>query len=226
MEFDVSEKELELATEKFKKEMSKFPEDIQLGVSLGIEHLAFGCSWNFFTSLAQITQDENGKLIHPSAKEEEELFQQYSEVINKNKNMRFIRVNGGYFFFMDLNYLLGILSKIDTSGFLNNDVLSLAAKHRQRSLKQLSDYMDKGKSGKIGIFNLNTQPSITVNGIRYDSFCVTLPDLLAMCVKKGYKIKLGNAYRTPGQVQEKISQVLPKLEIAPSGNAMFIEIGR
>ena len=65
MEFDVSEKELELATEKFKKEMSKFPEDIQLGVSLGIEHLAFGCSWNFFTSLAQITQDENGKLIPP-----------------------------------------------------------------------------------------------------------------------------------------------------------------
>ncbi|MGV3076351.1 hypothetical protein ACEE21_14805, partial [Clostridium baratii] len=63
-------------------------------------------------------------------------------------------------------------------------------------------------------------------GISYPAFCVTMPDLLALCVRNGYGLRLGGNMRTPNQVANHIDQVIPRLEIAPSGNALFVEIAK
>ena len=53
-----------------------------------------------------------------------------------------------------------------------------------------------------------------------------MPDLLTLCVRNGYGLKLGGVVRTPNQVASHIGQVISKLEIAPSGKALFVEISK
>ena len=193
------------AAERFSKDLEKYPVEVQIGVALGITNLANGCSWVFLTN-------------------PDKEFLQNVDAINKNKNMKCIKLTGGYLFYIDIDYLLSILRTVRTSGFVSKEVLTIAVKHRQKALAQLEKYMDKNKSGKIGIFNVNDTPNVTVSGVRYDAFCVTLMELLVMCVKKNYKVVLGGKPRNPSDVQKRIVDILPRLEVAPSGNALFIEM--
>lgn len=197
-------KTAEAAAIRFANELQKYPLEVSVGVGIIIPNLVNGCSWG-------IVNDTN------------EEYKKCLDAIKSNGNMSSYKIRGGYLVTMNMDYLLSILGRI-ASGYVTQRDLQIASEHRKKALVDLEKFMKKGGSGKIGIYNLNDSPRITVKGVTYPAFCVTMPDLLALCVRNGYGLKLGGVVRTPNQVASHIGQVIPRLEIAPSSNALFIEI--
>lgn len=196
--------EVEAAAIRFANELQKYPIEVGVVVGVVIRNLVNGCSWGF-------VNDDN------------EEFKKCLGAINSNGNMSCFPIRGGYLVNINMDYLLSILSKV-ASGYVTPRDLQIAGKHREDALVGLEKFMKKGGSGKIGIYNLNDSPRITVKGVSYPSFCVTILDLLTMCVRNGYGLKLGGKVRTAQQVASCLDKVIPRLEIAPSGNALFIEV--
>lgn len=198
------DRSVEAAAIRFANELQKYPPEVAVGVGIIIPNLVNGCSWGFVNE----SNTEYVKCI---------------DAIKSNPNMSSFKVKGGYLVNMNMDYLLNILNRV-ASGYVRQRDLQIASQHRQKALLDLRKFLRKGGTGKIGIYNLNDSPRITVKGVSYPSFCVTLQDLLAICVESGYGLKLGSAVRTPGQVASHIVDVVERLEVAPSGNALFIEI--
>jgi len=196
----------DLAAARFADSLQKYPIEVAVGVGIVLPNLVNGCSWGFVTE----TNTEYVKIL---------------EEIQKNSNMSSYKVNGGYLFNMNMDYLLGILRQV-AGGLVTNKDLEIASHHRQKALADLEKFLQKGGIGKIGIYNLNDSPRITVKGQSYPAFCVTLMDLLAICTRNGYGLKLGGKVRTPNEVAQHAIQVVEKLEIAPSANALFIEVAK
>ena len=194
------------AAARFADELQKYPLEIAVGVGVVIPNLVNGCSWGFV----------------PDSNEE---YKKCLDAIQSNQYMSSCKIKGGYLVNMNMDYLLQLLSKI-ASGCINQRDLQIASEHRRKALVDLEKFMKKGGSGNIGIYNLNDTPRITVQGVSFPSFCVTMPDLLTLCVRNGYGLKLGGVVRTPNQVASHIGQVISKLEIAPSGKALFVEISK
>lgn len=197
---------VEAAAIRFANELQKYPLEVAVGVGIIIPNLVNGCSWGFVND----SNDEYKKCL---------------KAIQSNENMSSYKIKGGYLVNMNMDYLLSILSRI-ASGYVTPKDLQIASEHRRKALVDLEKFMRKGGSGKIGIYNLNDSPRITVQGVSYPAFCVTMPDLLALCVRNGYGLRLGGNMRTPNQVASHIDQVIPRLQIAPSGNALFVEIAK
>lgn len=197
---------VEAAAIRFANALQSYPAEVAVGVGIVIPNLVNGCSWGF-------VNDSNAE------------FKKCLNAIHSNPNMFAFKIKNGYLLNMNMDYLVSILSKV-ASGYVTDRDLQIAIRHRQKALSDLEKFFKKGGSGKIGIFNLNDSPRITVKGVSYPAFCVTLPDLLAMCVRNGYGLKLGAKVRTPGEVSNKLLQVVERLEIAPSGNALFVEVCR
>ncbi len=195
---------LAAASIRFANELQKYPQEVAVGVGVVIPNLVNGCSWGF-------VNDSNEEFIKCLG------------AIQSNPNMSAYKIKGGYLLNMNMDYLVSILTKV-ASGYVTKRDLQLAVEHRRQSLAYLEKFLKKGVGGKIGIYNLNDSPRITVQGVTYPAFCVTIPDLLAACVRSGYGLKLGGSVRTPGQVNSHLLQVVERLEIAPSGNALFIEV--
>lgn len=197
-------RQVELASERFAKEMEKYPVEVRVGVGIVLPNLINGCTWGFVSG----TNQDYIKCL---------------DSIAANPNMSSYKVKGGYLYNINMDYLLKILNSV-VGGLVTQKDLQLASQHRQKALADLEKFMRKGGQGRIGIYNLNDSPRITVNGETFRAFCVTMNDLLAICVRNGYKLNLGGALRTPGQVSAHASQVIEKLVVAPSGNALFIDI--
>lgn len=200
----MNDKYLEAAAVKFANELNKYPTEIAVGVGVILPNLINGCSWGF-------VNDSNVE------------FKKCLSAIQSNENISALKITGGYLVNINMDYLLQLLEKI-AKGCVTTRDLQIASNHRRKALLDLEKFMKKGGSGKIGIYNLNDSPRITVNGISYPAFCVTMPDLLTMCVRNGYGLKLGGVVRTANQVASHIEKVVNRLEIAPSGNALFVEI--
>lgn len=181
-----------------------FPPEVSVGVGVVLPNLVNGCSWGF-------VNDSNKDYV------------KYLEAIASNKSMSSFKIKGGYLYSIDMTYLLNVLHKV-AGGLVTKEDLEIASEHRQEALAKLEKFMKDGKSGKIGIYNLNDSPKITVKGVTYPAFCVTLNDLLVLSVKHGYYFKLGGRLRSPGDVRARALKVVENLELAPSRNALFIEI--
>lgn len=194
----------EAAAIRFAKELEKYPEEIGISVGIILPNLINGCSWGF-------VKDDNRDFVRCLNK------------IAKNPELSCAKVKGGYLVIMNLNYLLDVLNKT-AKGLVKNRDLELASKHRKEALSKLEKWMQKGKEGKIGIYCLNDSPYITVDGVTYNAFCVTLVDLLSICVRNNYKLKLKGAPRSVDAVYKRINRVIGDLEVAPSGNALFVEV--
>ena len=192
------------AAKRFAIALSNYPSEVSFGVCSVIPNLPNGCSWTFI---------KEGDVSH----------EKLIKSINNNKKMESIKIRGAYLYCIDMDHLLNILSKVG-QGYITDGVLKMASEHRQKALASLEKFMRSGKVGKIGIYNLNDTNNVVVNGIRYPAFCVTIQDLLALCVRNGYCLKLGQVKRTPKQVYERLADVVGRLEVAPSNNALFIEI--
>ena len=206
MDKKVHSPEVELAAARFSESLKQYPIEVSVGIGIVLPNLINGCSWGF-------VNDKNEEFI------------KLLDTIKANKNMSTFKVKNGYLYNMNMSYLLDILSKT-AGGYVTSEDLEIASKHRQKALEDLNKFLAKGGSGQIGIYNLNDSPRITVRGTSFPAFCVTLNDLLAICERNGYGLLLGGQVRKPSDVARLAVQVIEKLEVAPSGNALFISVAK
>lgn len=203
------------AAMEFAQALQKYPVEVAVGVGLVIPNLVNGCSWGFITD----KNDEYNKII---------------KNIQENPNMASFKIKGGYLYSIKMDYLLNILGKV-AGGYVTKKDLEIASQHRQDSLLKADKYlkkvkgtMRKGSTVKVGIYNLNDSPRITVAGETYSSFCITLADLLAFCVRQGYNIKVKDGDNTliltPNQASNNMVKLVSTLEVAPSGNSLLIDL--
>lgn len=200
----------EEAAKRFEENMEKYPEVERIALYLVMNNVLNGCSWEF-------TRNEEIK--------------RHLDEFAKNPNCSVQKVlysskptpSYGYLVYMKTNYMYSVLNK-EAHGLINSKDLEIASKHRESAMVELSKLMVGGFKGTIGIFCTNDSQSITIDGNRYKAFAVTLAELVAVCMKHGYGIVVNGVTRRPQDVLAREDGVLSKLMVAPSGNALLIQI--
>ena len=111
-----------------------------------------------------------------------------------------------------------------SGGLINHDDITLALQHRDLAKASLLNKLKKGYKGRIGIYCTNDSQTITIDGKSYPSYAVTLKELCAICINIGYGIVVGDKPRDPNEVVAKEDAVLESLTVAPSSNALLLEV--
>lgn len=213
---------LQLSTQEFKKlsveeksrvfaeALTSRPVEEQIATSTITKNVLNGCCWEFVRS-------------NPDIKRNLEAFKN-SKVCSVQK-VTYDHNRGvyGYLVYMQMQHLCSLLDE-NNKGPLNSTDLQYAAQHREKAKVGLIEKLQKGYQGRIGIFCTNDSQTITVDGKSYPAYAITLKELCAICVKMGYGIAIGNSVRTPEQVLSKEDAVIENLTVAPSSNALFINI--
>lgn len=206
---DVSDTHLKIAMA-FERALSHKPVEEQLAASLVAKNVLNGCSWEFCRMDPQLRRYEE-------------------EFANSNtcrlQKVTYNRLMGikGYLLYIKMDRLLDLLGP-DNRGPLNVSDLELAKQHRKEARRALVERLKSGYVGKIGIFSTNDSQTITINGKTIPAYAVTLKELCELCQKAGYGIVVGNQTREPKQILEHEDEVIECLLLAPSSNALIIDI--
>lgn len=192
----------ERAAQQFAENMAKYPIEEQIAIGLISKNILNGCSWEFVRDNQDVRKNETA--------------------LRQSKYCNLIKNKTGYIVTMTFQRILEILGK-EAPGLFTKQDLEIASKHRQEALVALDQKMKKGYNGQIGIFCTNDSTSITINGVRFPAYTVTLQELLTVCARNKYGLMMGGL-RTPNQVAAKAEQVLQIMDMAPSGNALIVKI--
>ena len=206
---------LQRAAEKFADNLEKYPIEEQIAVASISKNVLNGCSWEFVRNNSELRQNLAAFQSSQSCQLKEVTFSHQQKIT-------------GYLLIMNLNRLVEILAK-EGLGVFNQQDLQDALKHRQEAIMKAAKIMTPDKHGKkyvgkVGIFCTNDTSTITVNGTSYPAFAVTLGEFCDICSQTNYGIVVGNGVRNPADVKAKADLVLKNCIVAPSGNALFIEI--
>lgn len=198
------------AAKAFERALSDKPVEEQLAVGIISKNVLNGCSWELCR-------------MDPQLKRYEAEFAR-SQTCSLQK-VTYNRQQGvkGYLVYMQMNRLLEILGPNNKGPLIASD-LELARKHREEAGTSLIERIKSGYSGKIGIFCTNDSQTITVSGKTFPAYAVTLKELCMFCSKTGYGIVVGGEPRDPQQVLQREDAVIETLLVAPSSNALFIDI--
>jgi hypothetical protein len=189
---------------RFSQELDKLPPEVGEVVTLVIPEFMNGCSWGFI-------------------KDNDEVFKKHIPAIQKNPKMSVFKVSGGYLVFMNMLYLVDLLKRI-SSGYITNKEYVIAEKNREKALFELNKELSKGERGLVGIYNLNDTNRITVKGKVYPAFCVSVNEFLTACIRNNRKIKVQGKVYTPDDISKNVTNFIKTLIIAPSGNALFVDV--
>lgn len=96
--------------------------------------------------------------------------------------------------------------------------LDEAITKREKAIAELDKYVKKNRGGNIGIYNLNDSSAITIQGHTYKAFNVDIEALVAVCQANGLQ---GIVKASQSMTK---SELLSKLSVAPSQNALLIQI--
>lgn len=215
---------LSLPTEEFKKlsveeksvifaeALAARPIEEQIAASTIAKNVLNGCCWEFVRSSPEIKKNlENFK--------NSKVCSVQRVTYNKKQGIY------GYLVYMQMSPLCALFDESNRGPIDAND-LKRACQHREEAKMGLIKKLQKGYQGRIGIFCTNDSQSITIDGKSYPAFAVTLKELCAICTKLGYGMKMGGAMRTPNDVLAREDKVIENLTVAPSSNALFIEIAK
>ena len=206
---EVSASEVE-AAKAFEAELGKRPIEEQLAVGLISKNVLNGCSWEFVRSVNDLRRHEedfrNSKTCSLQA-------------------VTYSRREGiyGYLVYMQMGKLLEILDTKNKGPLTSKDI-DLANKHRKEAVESLMVLLQKGFQGKIGIYCTNDTQTITVKGTAYKAFAVTLRELCNILLKYGYGVVVSGIPRDPNEVLKREDAIIKSLVVAPSSNALFIDI--
>lgn len=192
----------------YEKALNNKPIEERLAASLISKNVLQGASWTFcdMDSLLQEQEAEFAK---------SETCSLHKIICSRQEGVP------GYLVSMKLERLLKLLGP-DNKGPLTEKDLELAREYRERSEKALTDRLTSGYEGMIGIYCTSDLQTITVNGIVFPSFTVTLNELCAVCEKLEYGIVIGHKIVKPGSIIKLEDNVIETLLPAPSFNALFI----
>lgn len=201
--------EAELAYRQFHENLEKYGPAVQTAVEAIMNNFLKGCNWEILTT------------------ENKEIRDRFNE-INSSKDVSLYKIQGestktsGYIITMDSRAIAEILGTECFNMYSEADLKKSMAK-RDKQIADLANFMSKGKEGKIGIFNVNDSTTITVKGTTYPAFAVTFNALLGLCSQFGYGLVL-DKLRTVEECAPLSSEIVKKLTVAPSKNALFVTI--
>ena len=207
---NVNNEALQRAAEQFAQNMEKYPIEEQIAVSCISKNVLNGCSWEFVRSNPDLRRNADAFASSQSCELKEVTY-------SHNKNI------SGYLILMSLNRLVDILGR-EALGVFDQASLKKAMDHRHDAVLAVAKLMKKGYRGRIGIFCTNDSPTITVDGVSYPAFAITLNELCDICSRTGYGFAMGSQIRTADQVKAHADAVLKACTVAPSSNALFIDI--
>lgn len=205
----VGGKELE-AAKAFERAMSNKPIEDQLAVSLISKNVLNGCSWELTREVHEIKRNLDAFRQSGYCSVQEVTYNHQKKVT-------------GYLVYMQLEKLLELLGP-SNNGPLDSRDVELAKRHRSEAGAAFIKKLQKGYKGKIGIFCTNDSQTITVSGKAYPAYALTLKEVCAICSKAGYGIVVGGEPRLPADVLKKEDAVLKTLVVAPSSNALFLDV--
>lgn len=198
------------AAQQFATNLEKYPEEEQMAVSLISKNVLNGCSWELTRNNGDIRKMRDKLLENPNT-DIKEITYSHSKKIT------------GFLVYMKLDRLVGILQR-EALGVFDQKALSGALQHRKDAVAACAKLMDKKYRGRIGMFCTNDSKTITVDGRSYPAFALTLSELCSICANKGYGFAVGSTVRTPDEVRAHLDAVLKACIVAPSSNAVFIDI--
>lgn len=209
---------LQRAAEQFARNLEKYPVEEQIAVSVISKNVINGCSWEFVRNTSDIRRELDA-------------FRQSRTCELKEVTYSHDKKITGYLVLMSFERLVGILAK-EALGVFDQPTLQKAKMHRQDAIKACAALMGKGYKGRIGIYCTNDSKTITVDGNSYPAFAVTLPELCDICTRMNYGFVVGGRVRSPYEIKDpknpnddrRINEVIKACRVAPSSNALFIDI--
>lgn len=201
---------LQMASQKFAENLSKYPYEEQLAIGAISKNVLNGCSWEFVRQNPEFRSAAEDFAKNPNVS--------LQEVVYNHKT----RVTG-YLVYMNMSYLCNVLAK-EAPGLINVEDLKKATEHRQKAIQSLFNKMKSGYRGKIGIYCTNDSQSITVSGKTFPAYAVSFREMIQIAERCNYGIVVGDVPRSPQEVLKREDAVIRALTVAPSSNAMFIDI--
>lgn len=192
----------------FDERLQKYPVEEILAVGAISKNVLNGCCWEFVRKSSEYVQTKSAFDKNPNVSMQE---------ISYGHNVQ------GYLIYMNMNYLCNILDK-EAKGLINAEDLEKAKKHRNEAVIALSNRMKNGYKGRIGIYCTNDSQAITVQGKTFPAYALTLREMLKVAERYGYGVIVGKFVRKPADIAAREDAVLKSLIVAPSSNAMFIDI--
>lgn len=214
---------IEKASLEFSRRIKKYPLEVQIAMGVVMINIVKGCPWGIATSRNREFMNAYEKGVFNNKPNVSAFkIRKQPGVMNEDK----------YLVLVDMKEFISILNKESPLGlmFTKEDFIKAIAR-REEALNNLDKFLKKGNFGEIGIFNLNDCSEVVVNGKRYPAFAVTLADLASYCTLYGYNFKFptrnGNIESLkPSVVLQRADVAYSLMPVAPSGNAMFIRIGK
>lgn len=206
----VANEDLQRAAEQFADNLEKYPIEQQLAISSISKNVLNGCSWEFVRNTSELRKykDEFAK---------SNVCNIFEVAYSHDKKIY------GYLLYMDLKTLVNILSK-EAMGIFDQKALQEALQHRNDAVTSCAKLMKKGYSGRIGIYCTNDSKTITVDGKSYPAFALTLEEICEICNHCGYGFPVRGVVRSASEIASKKEGVLKACIVAPSSNALFIDI--
>jgi hypothetical protein len=204
-------KDLNAAAEQFARNMSKYPVEEQIAINSISANALNGCSWEFVRRDVDIMKNmdafKNSKNVSL-----------YEVTYSHDRGIR------GYLVCMDFSYMLNIFMK-EAPGLFEAKELERIRELHTKALQKLGKLLaGKVFRGRIGIYCTNDGTTITKDGVTYPAFPVSLLELLQVCKQCGYGVVVDNISRNPDEVWKRAPAFLKASTVAPSSNALFIDI--
>lgn len=203
------DKNVEILFERFDARMKREPDDVQHSVVRYAENIMNGCNWAFISSKS------------PTFSKEVKSFE-------KSKVVKVYKINGGVLITTPMETVLSILSRVSPELYSPKTVEAALA-FRRKSTENFVKFLRSGvKNAKVGIFNLNDSPNITINGKVYKAFNIDLAMAAMFLRDAGYSLVI-QGRKIPAQnalIEERYPVFLQQLELAPSGNGLMLEIAK
>ena len=190
--------------------LAQRPIEDQIAFNKISKNILNGCSWEFIRGGTDLKRHIKNFQQNPNM--------QVCEVsYNKGTNQ------SGYLLYVKFEYLMKIINDV-MPGIVDQHDVQSAMKHRQESIMKLAKKMKAGFHGVIGIYCTNDYGNITVSGKTYDAYAITYQELMQVCAKTGYGVKLKDRVLSPNEAMQHAEKIIKELIVAPSGNALFITV--
>lgn len=196
----------------FAEALSQRPIEEQIAVNYASRNVLNGCCWEFTRDVKEIEKYKDKFYASKFCSVQKVTYSKRARIY-------------GYLVYMQMQKLCEYLD-VRNYGILEESDYKKGIAHREEAKMGLIKKLEKGMQGKIGIFCTNDSQTITIDGKVYPAFAVTLKELCIICSKTGYGFNLGNQMRSCNDVLAREDKVIENLEVAPSGNALMIDIGR
>ena len=196
---------------RFMDYLEKLPEEEQLAVTLISKNVVNGCSWEFVRDKTKLRRMEKNFQKNPNVSLTPVVYHHGKPEVS------------GYLVYMKLNYLLTTLHSASPN-LINADDAKKASEKRQTACMNLAKKMQKGYSGRIGIYCTNDSENITISSKSYPAYAVTFGEFCEIALKMNYGVKFSGGIANANQCMQNAAKVIAGCEVAPSSNALLIDI--